>query len=279
MSEHKLEKEYEELLALAKEYDACFAEKSTGWGRSEIEEEKLQPYWKCRESLESGIATWTTDVRKAINSIPASVRKSIKEQRTDPETGDTFYFVKYDNLDFESLMGFLEGIAKAVEGDRGVLEALRTTAPVYLNLRNMRGSVLSLTRSLELFHPEIMVTIDQQVDLIFKLRDKGMPDVALLVEEIDQLEDNVKKCLNARTALEKTIEYYCKSKSVDVKQGFYTNLDNAIKAGLTEKTKRNAIAGHYSFMSKLIHGELETNPRNTQFAVTGALNILHSLVQ
>jgi tetrahydromethanopterin S-methyltransferase subunit B len=166
-----------------------------------------------------------------------------------------------------------------VEGDRGVLEALRTTAPVYLNLRNMRGSVLSLTRSLELFHPEIMVTIDQQVDLIFKLRDKGMPDVALLVEEIDQLEDNVKKCLNARTALEKTIEYYCKSKSVDVKQGFYTNLDNAIKAGLTEKTKRNAIAGHYSFMSKLIHGELETNPRNTQFAVTGALNILHSLVQ
>jgi hypothetical protein len=279
LSEHKLEKEYEELLTLAKDYDACFVEKSTGWGRSEVDEEKLQTYWKCRESLESGTATWITDVRKAINSIPASARKSTKEQRTDPETGDTFSFVKYDNRDFESIMGYLEEIAKAVEGDRGVLEALRTAAPVYLILRDMRGSVLSLTRSLELFHPEIMITIDQQVDLIFKLRDKGMSDVALLVEEIDQLEDNAKKCLNARTALEKTIEYYCKSKSVDVKQGFYTNLDNAINAGLTEKSKRNAIAGHYSFMSKLIHGELETNPRNTQFAVTGALNILHSLVQ
>lgn len=275
---NKLEKEYEELLELAHEYDACFAEKSTGWGPSQIEEEKLEIYWKSRESLESGIATWITDVRKAINSVPASVRKSTKEQRTDQETGDVFYFVRYDNRDFESLMGFLEEILKTVESDRGVLEALRTTGQVYLNLRNIRGSVLSLTRSLELFHPEIMVSIDKQVDLIFKLRDQGKPDVALLVEEIDQLEDNVKKCLNARTALEKTIEYYCKNKSIDVKQGFYTNLDNAINAGLTEKTKRNAIAGHYSFMSKLIHGGLETNPRNTQFAVTGALNILHSLV-
>ena len=273
----KLEEKYEELLAIAKEYDACFEDKSTGWGGHEINNEKLDAYWKTRENLESGIAAWMADIRKAISSLPANVRRSTKEQRTDPETGDIYYFIKYDNKDFEALMGNLEEVATAVEGNRGVLKTLQGSGPICTILRSVRGNVLSVLKSLELFNPEIMITIDQQVDLIFKLRENGMSDIALLVEEIDQLEDSVKKCLNARTALEKRIQYYCESKGIEVKQGFYTNLDNAIEAGLTEKSKRNAIAGHYSFMSKMIHGELEANSRNTQFAVTGALNILHSL--
>ena len=91
------------------------------------------------------------------------------------------------------------------------------------------------------------------------------------------MDDNLKKCLNSRIALEKFVEAFCKGKTIEVKKGFYTNLDNAINAGMTEKIKRDAIAGHYSFVSKVIHGDIESNLRNTQFAVNGVINILDSL--
>lgn len=275
----RLEKKYEELLTLAKEHDGCFAAKSTGWGGYDIKNENLERYWKIRETLEAELARWVADMRKAVNSIPAVMKRAFREQRTDPEIGDTYHFTTYENKDFEAIVGFLQEITNALEGDRGILADIKESRPIYSDFRKIRGTLLSLCETLALFIPEIMISIDQQVDLIFKLRDKGMPDIALLVEEIDQLEDNVKRCLNARTALEKRIQYYCESKDIEVKQGFYTNLDNAIAAGLTDKSKRNAIAGHYSFISKIIHGELEANLGNAQFAVTGALNILQSLFQ
>lgn len=275
----RLKKKYEELLTLTNEYDNCFEATSTGWGGYKIKNENLERYWKIRETLERELAKWMADVRKAVNSIPAVMKRSVREQRTDPETGDIYHFTTYENKDFEAIVGFLGEITKAIEGQSGILANIKESKVIYSTFRGIRGAVLSLCETLALFIPEIMISIDQQVDLIFRLRDKGMSDIASLVEEIDQLEDNVKKCLNARTALEKRIQYYCESKGIEVKQGFYTNLDNAIGAGLTDKTKRNAIAGHYSFMSKIIHGELEANLRNTQFAVTGALNILQSLFQ
>lgn len=251
---------------------------SSGWG-AEVQPDKADEYWKTRECLESEVSEWMANIRKAINALPASIKKSVREERTDYGTGETYSVIKYDNKDYEAIVGFLGDIANAVEGVRGILTLIVRPNRISETLRGIRGSVLSLCRSLEIFVPEIMVSIDQQVDLIFKLREKGMEETALLIEELDQIDDNAKKCLNSRTALEKVIEAFCKEKGIEVKKGFYTNLDNAINAGLTEKSKRNAIAGHYTYVSKLIHGELETNVRNTQFAVNGVINILQSFFQ
>jgi len=273
----QLQSKYEDLLKLAKQLDDCFEIKSGGWGSRDLKADKVDEYWKTRDKLETITADWMADIRKVINGIPASIRKSMREERTDPETGDTYSIVIFENKDFGSLMGFFEKITSVVEvGYNSVLHSLVRSEPVYQRFRSIRGQVLSLCGSIELFSPEIMVTIDQQVDLIFKLRENGMPDIALLLEEIDQIDDNVKKCLNSRTALEKRIQYYLETKRIEITQGFYTNLDNAINAGLTDKSKRNAIGAHYSFVSKIIHGELEANMRNTQFAVNGVLNILNS---
>ena len=273
-----IEKKYEEIRKLARTFDDCLKAESGGWG-AEVQPDKIDEYWKTRECLESEVSEWMANIRKAMNALPASIKKSVREERTDYGTGETYSVVKYDNKDYEAISGFLGDIANAVEGVRGILTLIVRPNRISETLRGIRGSVLSLCRSLEIFVPEIMVSIDQQVDLVFKLREKGMEETALLIEELDQIDDNAKKCLNSRTALEKVIEASCKEKGIEVKKGFYTNLDNAINAGLTEKSKRNAIAGHYTYVSKLIHGELETNARNTQFAVNGVINILQSFFQ
>lgn len=269
------EKKYEELLKLALSLDACFVKKSGGWGGLELIPEKKDEYWETRLLFESEISKWMADIRKAINALPANVKRSVTEQHTDYETSDVYSIVRYDNKNYGAIMGFVDEIVEAVEGRGGIL-SLKSSAAISKTLRGIRGAVLSLCRSLEIFVPEIMVTIDQQVDLVFKLREKGRVEEALLIEELDQIKDNVKKCLNARTALEKVVEAFCGKKGIEVKKGFYTNLDNAINAGLTEKSKRNAIAGHYSFVSKLIHSDLEANVRNTQYSVNGIINILQS---
>lgn len=271
-----IEKKYEELLKLALSLDSCFVKEPGGWGRLRLPPEKKDEYWKTRRSFESEIANWMADIRKAITTLPANVKRSVTEQRTDFQTSDVYSIIRYDCKDYGAIVGFLDEIMKAVEGGGGVLYLLTSSAEISKTLRGIRGVVLSLCRSLEIFVPEIMVTIEQTVDLVFKLREKGMVEEALLIEELDQIEDNLKKCLNARTVLEKVIEAFCREKGVEVKKGFYTNLDNAINAGLTEKSKRNAISGHYSFVSKVIHGELEANVRNTQYSVNGIITILQS---
>lgn len=271
-----IERKYEELLKLALSLDHCFVEKSGGWGGLELLPEKKEEYRKIRRLVESEISKWMADIRQAINALPPSVKRSATEQHTDYQTSDVYSTVRYDNKNYGTIMGFLDEIANTVEGSQGVLYSLSRSREISEKLRGIRGAVLSLCRTLEIFTPEIMVTIDQQVGLVFTLREKGLVEEALMIEELDQIEDNLKKCLNARTALERVVEAFCKENGIDVKKGFYTNLDNAINAGLTEKSQRNAIAGHYSFVSKIIHGELEADTRNTQFGVNGVINILQS---
>ena len=270
---------YSELLSLAKELDSYFKTRKKGWGRPELKKKKKDAYMKSREILESKIPEWMGNIRKTINSIPAEARKSVRLQRTHPETQETYYETSYENMDYEALTKFFGHITYAVEGHGGVLAALKESNPVYSKLAIVRGDVLSLCESIELFVPEIMITIEQQVDLIFKLRDNGMTEIATLIEEIDQTDDNYKKCSNARTALEKMIQSFLEHKSIEVKRGFHTNLDNAIKAGLADKGRRVAIAGHYSFVSRIIHHEMDANIKNTRFAVDGVLNILRDLLQ
>jgi hypothetical protein len=276
----QIEKKYNDILEFATTFDSCLETKKDTWANTiQIRTDKADDYWRNREKLESEVSDWMATIRKAIASLPLSVRKFYREQGTDPNTGEEWSALRYDNSDYESIVGFFEAIRNTTEGSRGVLTLVKNPSPVYEALRAVRGMVLSLCRTLEVLVPEIMISIDTQVKLVFRLREKGLTDIALLIEEIDQLEekDNIKKCLNARIALEHFVEAFCKGKQIDVKNGFYTNLDNAIKAGLTDKKKRDSIAGLYAFASKIVHGQMESNTRNTQYTVNGIINILDTL--
>lgn len=269
----EIEINYEKLLRLSATLDGYLHE-SGSWGKFELDPEKADEYWKTRKIFEEEISRWMANIRKAVNSIPSSVKRSYKEQRTEYQTtGDVYTIIQYDNEEYEAIVGFLKDVVKS---HNSVLSNLKKFNRIFDVFRDARGSVLSLCRSIEIFVPEVMVTIEQQIDLIFKLKEKGIEESALLIEELDQIDDNLKKCANARSALEKVVEAFCKKKGIEIKKGFYTNLDNAIKADLDKKQKRNAIGGHYSFVSRIIHKELEDNARNTQFAVNGLLNIIHS---
>ncbi|MCW4019168.1 MAG: hypothetical protein NWF00_10920 [Candidatus Bathyarchaeota archaeon] len=273
-----IEKGYTSILKLAESFDACLGTQQGTWGRNyEIKPEKTDEYWKVREQLEVEITDWMANIRKSLAALPANVRKFVREEKTDYTTGEIRSYIRYDNSDYKAIVGFFEKVESAIEGYHSVLELIKRPSPILESLKGIRGLVLSLYKTLDVFAPELIVAIDRQVKLVFRLREKGLAEPALLIEELDQIDDNLKKCLNSRTALEKFVEAYCKGKTIDVKKGFYTNLDNAINAGMTEKTKRDAIAAHYSFVSKVIHGDIESNLRNTQFAVNGIINILDSL--
>ena len=277
-----IENQYKALLILAKEHDSCFKLKSTksAWGETQevsLKKDATERYWEVREKLESGFTEWMQLLRKSIDTIPSDERRFRRESHTT-EFGDTFYTIDYDNKNFSSLMGFFMAIEANVEGDRGILGKITNRKPIYSQLRDLRGRVLSFSRSLDLFIPEKMVSIEQQVEIIFRLRELDMETAAEEIEGIDSEEDNRKKCLKARTALEQIVASYCEKQSVTPK-GFYYNLDQAIEKGLTEKKQRKTIAAHYSFVSKIVHKEIEDSSRNTQFAVNGIFNIISSLIQ
>ncbi len=273
-----IEREYNSIIKLAEQFDSCLENEKGTWKKNtEIKPDKVEEYWKNREQIESEVTDWIANIRKSVNALPANTRKYVREETTDYNTGETSSHLKYDNNDYKAIVGFFEKVENAVEGYQGVLESVKNPSPILGTLKGIRGMVLSLCKTLDVFAPESIVSIDRQVKLVFRLREKGLTEIALLIEELDQMDDNLKKTLTSRIALEKFVETFCKGKTIDVKKGFYTNLDNAINAGMTEKIKRDAIAGHYSFVSKVIHGDIESNLRNTQFAVNGLINILDSL--
>lgn len=278
-----IDNQYEKLVTRAEELDACLQAEpgEDSWSQKAflVKEDAEERYWRIREELESGIAEWMHLLRKGMDTIPEAVRKTTEESRTDPGTGETYSVTLYNNKNFEAVMDFFNAIKRRIEGSQGILENIAEKRPIFAPLRNLRGKVLSFSTSLGLFIPENMVTIEQQVDVIFRLRDKGLEEVAIELEEIDSREDSITKCLKARTALEKVVSKYCESQGESPTRGFYTNLDLAINKGMTDKTQRKAIAGHYSFTSKIIHKEIEANARNTNFAITGVFNIISSLIQ
>jgi len=116
-----IEKKYEELLKLALSLDACFVNKSGGWGGLELIPEKKDEYWKTRLLFESETSKWMGDIRKAINALPANVKRSVTEQHTDYETSDVHSIVRYDNKNYGAIMGFVDEIVEAVEGRGGIL--------------------------------------------------------------------------------------------------------------------------------------------------------------
>jgi len=276
-----IDSQYENLVALAKELDSCLNVDSRGgsWLEREasIRETESERYWKTRKELEGGLSDWMRLLRKGMDTIPEAMKQFTKESRTD-ETGDAYNVTIYDNKNFEALMDFFDTVKGQIEGSHGILDKIANQKPIFNQLRNLRGNVLSFSNSLGLFLPENMVTIEQQVDVIFRLRDGGLEDVAAELEKIDSEENGITKCLKARTALENVVSNFVKSKGESPTRGFYTNLDLAINKGMADKKQRNAIAGHYSFTSKIIHKDIEANTRNVNFAITGIFNIVSSLI-
>jgi len=278
VSQKDIEKMYSEILSLSKDYDSLFEIKETtgGWTQEIFKKNEIEKYWQLREKLESEISDWMQFIRKSINSLSENEKKFTERTGIEPSTGEEYSIIIYYNKNFGALMDFFYKIQRATEDV--VLRKIQRKQTIYSDLRELRGDVLSFKKTIELFIPENMITIEKQVEIIFKLRDLGMADEALMLEEIDSDNDVIKKCLKARTALENIVKKYCETKHIKIQKGFYNNLDNAIKNGLTEEKKRKAIAGHYTFISKIIHGEIKPDIKDIQYAINGVMNIIGSII-
>lgn len=276
-----IEREYAKLLDLARDYDSCFESEPEpkGFGSSSlpVKEKVRGRYWTVREKLELNLPRWMKLLRKSLDTIPSNDRKYRMENRVHYETQETYTVKVYDNENFSSLVGFFNAIKLEVEGHNGILAKVRNSKLIYSQLRNMKGDVLSFSNSLDVFIPEKMASIEQQVDIIFKLRELGLEKAAEEIEGIDEEEDNRLKCLKARTALEQIVENYCEKHGI-THTTFYYNLLHAIEKGMTKKEQQKSIAAHYSFVSKIVHKEIDANSRNTQYAIYGIFNIISSLI-
>lgn len=279
-NETQLIGQYEKILETALEYDSCFEkEKSdSGWDKYTVKEDSYEKYLELKEKLEDSIPEWMYHIRVEIGKVPESAKKCNIRTALNLATQEEYSHYEYHDRNFSSLLNFFNNIKNNVERSSGVLNLIRNDKTIYTKLRDLRADVRSLSHTLDLFIPKNMVTIKEEVEVIFKLRDHGMDEVAERLEGIDDEDDLEKKCLRARTALEGFVAKYCEENGIDVKKGFYTNLDNAIQKGLTEKQRRESIGGHYSFVSKIIHNEIEATPKNTKFAVNGVINIIGSLI-
>ena len=276
-----IEKQYEAMLILAEEHDSCFVEKTQEtWGSRTlaVKEDAKEKYGEARRKLESQLAEWMQLLRKSLDDIPSSERKFKAETRFDMETQTEYTVKEYDNQTFSSVLEFFNRIKAEVEYRNGIFAMVGENTPILGRLRNLRGDILSFTHTLDLFIPEKMISIEKEVEITLRLRELGLEKVAEEIEGIEDEEDNCQKCLRARTALEQLVLDFCQKKGIKPTK-FYFNLDSAIKNGMTEKAQQKPIAAHYSFVSKIVHKEIDADSKNTQYAIYGVVNIIGSLIQ
>lgn len=278
----EIEQGYDRLISIASEMDLCFnpitQESPFSGTRRVVSLENKDRYQNSRHDFEYNLANWISTIRRCISSIPEEYRKYRIETYTDPYTGEERHNLEYEDSNYSSFVKYYNKIINEIEGFNGIVSKIEKLELISDTLRNLRVHVLLLSNTLQFFEPKKIFEVERYVELIFKLRDKGLSEVAVLVEEIEEKERNEDKCLSARNALEKYIKMNLGEKGIPITQGFYTNLDKAIEAELIEKEKRETIAKHYSYTSKLIHKEIENNDSNTRFAIYGILEILHNLV-
>jgi|GEM_PF-6624609 len=272
----EIEKQYYSLLKLAEQYDSFFEKKEVeDWKGLQIKKGMEGDFSNTKEQLENEIPKFMLLIRESMETIPENNKKYNISTRTEPD-GEEYIIKNYEDIHYSSLISFFQSIRRTFED--ATLSQIKRDFKIYKEMRNIKTDVLSLSHMLTIFVPEKMISVQQQIDIIFKLRDKGLDQIADDLEEIDNEKDAQKKCLKARTALEKLLTEYIKSKGGEWKRSFSANLNTAIDLGLTEKDKRKAIASHYTFVSKIIHGDIQANQKNTQFAVEGILNIIGSLI-
>lgn len=276
-----IEKQYEAMLPLAEQHDFCFEEKTEevfGSRTLTVKEDAKEKYWEVRGKLELQLVEWMQLLRKSLNDIPSSERKFRTETRFDIETQDNYTVKEYDNRNFASILEFFNRIQPKVEDRGGILARIEEGGPISSQLRNIRGDVLSFSHTLDLFIPEKMISIEKEVEITLRLRELGLEKVAEEIEDIEDEEDNLKKCLKARTALEQIVKDFCEKNDIKPTK-FHYNLASAVKKGMTEKAQQKSISAHYSFVSKIIHKEIDADPKNTQYAIFGVISIIGSLIQ
>jgi len=276
-----IEKQYEAMLPLAKGHDSCFSEQAEEtWGQRSltVKPEDSEKYWETRNKLELQLTEWMMLLRESLNDIPSSERKSKTETRTEFETQDTYTIKEYENPNFASILGFFGKIKNKVEDTSGILEGIAEKKRILGQMRDIRGDVLSFTRTLSLFVPEKLISIEKQVEITLRLRELGLEKVAEEIEGIEEEEDNRLKCLKARTALEQIVLDYCNKNGITPTK-FHYNLASAIQKGMTDKTQHKPISATYSYVSRIVHKDIDADTRNTQYALTGVMNVIESLIQ
>ena len=276
-----IEKQYEAMLPLAEQHDSCFekgTEEKFGSRSLPVKEDAKEKYWEVRSKLEIQLTEWMQLLRKSLNDIPSSERKFIIETETDMDTQDTSAVKKYDNQNFASILDFFGRIQREVEYYNGILANINKSRRISGQLRDIRGDVLSFSHTLDLFIPEKMISIEKEVEITLRLRELGLEKVAEEIEGIEEEEDNLKKCLKARTALEQIVVDFCEKNGIKP-TNFHFNLDSAVKKAMTEKAQQKSISAHYSFVSKIIHKVIDADSKNTQYAIYGVVNIIGSLIQ
>jgi hypothetical protein len=59
---------------------------------------------------------------------------------------------------------------------------------------------------------------------------------------------------------------------------FYHNLDLAIAKGMTGKNMQKTISAQYTYISKIIHKEINADNKNTKYAIYGIFRIIDNLI-
>lgn len=277
----EIEKEYEQLLSKAEEYDSYFEESTSAFGSRPlgVKPSASKEYWQVRGELELEIPQFMGLLRKAIAEIPESEKKFTTITNTDMDTQNDYIVKNYANDDFESLKGFFSKIKNQIEeGWNGVLSKIVNGQKIQSQLRNLRSDVFSFTGLLDLFIPQELISIEQEVDITLKLRELGLEKIAEEIEGINEEEDNIKKCLSIRTALEQLVVNFCEKNGITPARQFHHNLDLAIAKGMTAKDMQKTISAQYTFISKIIHKEINSDNKNTKYAIYGILRIIDSLI-
>lgn len=281
----EIKKKYDSLIKLAEEHDSCINKEVDDDSYSpsieySIKEDLNDKYWNLRTNLEEEITYLMRIIRTAFNAVPSGYKEFTEQVHSDRHSDDTYIEKIYKNGNYKNLLKFFGEIQDCIEGRDGTLKSISQNFHIFDDLRELRGTILSFVNTLDILIPTEMISTEYEVEIILKLGELGID------KAVDELEEMIKedhkgkdKCGYARTALEQVLVFLLENNRLKSQGRFFKNLNLCIKNNLISKTDKKIVGAGYSYISKIIHSELEDSVGNVQYAIKNIYQVIEKLIQ
>lgn len=180
---------------------------------------------------------------------------------------------------YSTLEDYVEELSEKIEYEDGILSIIEYRNPINPEIKKLRSLVYLIAKSLSIFASEEIQVIEKLTDITLRLREKDIVNSADLLESLSLKKmDNITKMTKVRTSLEQTLIAVLESHEIKATKNFFHNLDALVQNSLIKKPLQKSFSKHYSFVSQIIHEEIEASKENTSYGLNIILEIIMKLL-
>jgi len=220
---------------------------------------------------QQGIKSTEPAIIDSVTSLLSTIRKRIDSTTEKIKTEK--------NESFQRLVKYHNELTDRIEGKNGIFSKIEKKETIREEIRNLRSCVYSIKKTLSILVSDEILIIEKLTDITLKLRELEIVQSAELLESLTlEKMDNITKVTKVRSAFEQTLIAILESHAIKTTKSFFHNLNALTQNSLIEKALQKSFSKHYSFVSKIIHAEIEASNENVMYGLNIILQIIWKIL-